>query len=635
MGRSRMRLSGSAVATWERCPRQWFHGTKQGVRGAVHPPLVMGTLVEDGLVGLLMESPFGPQRHHWVEFSRSEHPADDLDELPELDTVEIGSLADLKAWLKTRIAPIVDEIVRRGEIDWQSRPHRQAGSQWSDMQPEFFERLLQGGIVLQLEEVAACLAAGGGPHLDLWREGGDPHHTPAPAWCSPPCHPVPEKVPTHLSAPDTYSALPMLSSGARIDLIEAWIIARPWMKDPRAWQPQRLYHPEKWGAGELDVLARWSGKARIIDIKASAGTSGWSGGLVHQLRFYGWLWLSTREELKASSDKLVIDELEGLEGWYLNGPHRKQIEFVSSAEMEAETERLYAIYEQMASATLEDGNQPPAEPSQWIKFSPGGTPAAEQQDEQEAREATCENCGAGFLCSARSEQQRSDAIQALLPPSLAGQSISDLAESLQTKPPVLPIVDIPSRVNVKGKLHGFWGPMSNHFGEQVLGAVLTSGSVSAVIEEMTPESFQTLHDNPEAEYAIMDGAPGQWRGTPRLYLDDRSRIIPLEEADDDIEYIRLGLMPTRANCEGLVVALGGMSGKRLDGRPWRMRACHIWDGSDVIEVVAFGSMSSQAFGDLQAGDRLRVIAGELGWRAGLSQLRINSRSTRIEVWKGD
>ena len=51
--------------------------------------------------------------------------------------------------------------------------------------------------------------------------------------------------------------------------------------------------------------------------------------------------------------------------------------------------------------------------------------------------------------------------------------------------------------------------------------------------------------------------------------------------------------------------------------------------------VGFPGLGAQAFGDLQAGDRLRVIAGELGWRAGLSQLRINSRSTRIEVWKDD
>ena len=59
IGRSRMRISASGYVTWKRCPRQWFIGSKVGLRGPVNPRMVMGIRVEEALVGLLMESPMG------------------------------------------------------------------------------------------------------------------------------------------------------------------------------------------------------------------------------------------------------------------------------------------------------------------------------------------------------------------------------------------------------------------------------------------------------------------------------------------------------------------------------------------------------------------------------------------------
>ena len=47
--------------------------------------------------------------------------------------------------------------------------------------------------------------------------------------------------------------------------------------------------------------------------------------------------------------------------------------------------------------------------------------------------------------------------------------------------------------------------------------------------------------------------------------------------------------------------------------------------------MAFGSAVTHTFTRLKVGDRLRVLAAELGWRDGVPQLRIDQRTTRLEV----
>ena len=60
-----------------------------------------------------------------------------------------------------------------------------------------------------------------------------------------------------------------------------------------------------------------------------------------------------------------------------------------------------------------------------------------------------------------------------------------------------------------------------------------------------------------------------------------------------------------------------------------MLAFHLWDGSHVVEVVAFGSAISERLLKLEPGEKIRLIGAELGWRAGLVQLRIDVRKTRL------
>ncbi|HHZ75028.1 MAG TPA: hypothetical protein EYN58_07670 [Candidatus Poseidoniales archaeon] len=239
---------------------------------------------------------------------------------------------------------------------------------------------------------------------------------------------------------------------------------------------------------------------------------------------------------------------------------------------------------------------------------------------------TCERCTAAAFCDTSPKKVQAKALAALTPPELG--SPENLVASLIPKAPCTMISDIPRRLNVKGEVKGQWGPLSNHYGEEVRGATIVVGSTNVTIEEMGAESFGEIPSG--TELALLDVAPGVWRRMTRLYLDEHSSIKPASELEDT-EFTRLGLIPTKANLSGQIVSRGGHSGVNARGKPWSMSTCHLWDGESVVEVVAFGSAITRTFQQLEVGDFVRILAAELGWRDGVPQIRIDQRNTRLEV----
>ena len=613
VGRSRMRLSASGLVTWQRCPRQWFHRNKQGLSGPVNPEMILGILVEDALVGLLMEDPgYRPidSLPGWVLFHK-----DITDKVPH-EVVEPESLQDIREYLMARVEASASLVIEMGEEKWSKAPFKMEGREWSELTTARVGELLRAGIEMQLAEVEACHSSGGGPHLESWRRKGDPHLVCAPRWSEEARFPIPEKVPGNslklaLSSESVEST--DIQEG-EATWMEAWIIARPWMKDPRVWQPQRLYHPDGWAAGELDMLHRWSGKAGLVDIKSGDGSSGWSQGLTSQLQFYQWLFLRTRNE------ESLITEVKSLQGWYLGSSNMVEIPQWSYDELTEKDGELHEIWSRMTYADGQRQNWPEAKPSEW---------------KDEGLQGTCKRCHARFICDSVSDELKDEGLSNILPSRMLGLEREEVVQRLVPRDPASPISEIPNRLNVSGKLGGKWGPMSNHFGEPVHGAVLSSGSqASVVLEEMAPGTCLQLRDIMDGPWVVKNAAPGVWRGAARLYLDSQSSLIPLEQAED-IETTRIGLLPTRANVDGLVVSRRTSHGMRIDGKPWTMVSFHLWDGCDVIENVVFGWGMTETFADISVGDRILVISAELGWRAGLPQLRISPQGTRIEVRQRD
>ena len=617
LGKSRRRISASGLVTWERCPRQWHYRRRIGLNDATVPEMIIGLVVEDALCGLFMErfACEGPTRgvSSWVNYSRD---LNGLDKIKETDEVTITDINSIKNWIYLALPSLVKEVQRLLKQRWDANNWTAIGRDISEVKDERIETLLRGGIELQLEEVENCFNNQGGPYLQQYRASGDPFSVPAPCWDEEPVKPGENSNRTVHSG---------FHNDGPVSAWEAWEIARPWVKDPRVAEPQRLFHPDGWAAGEMDLVHRWNGKIRICDIKASAGTSGYSTGLANQLRFYQWLWQITRTHPGRPEVGISGGKLDGLEGWYLKGPHRKLIDLLDDETLASEASRWHEIHQQMTISGLHPTHLAPADPAPWITHAPGGKPLT-VEDESAAKELTCERCTAVAFCDASPEKIRSKSLAALTPPEIG--SSENLLKELVPKPPCTNISAIPRRLNVKGEVKGHWGPLSNHYGEDVRGATIVVGDTIVVIEEMGSESFGEIPAG--SELALLDAAPGLWRRMTRLYLDEHSEIKPVNEVDD-IEFTRLGLIPTKANLSGQVVSRGGNSGVNASGKPWSMSTLHIWDGESVVEVVAFGSSINRTFEEIRVGDRIRILSAELGWRDGVPQVRIDQRQTRIEV----
>lgn len=601
LGRSRMRISASGYVNWQRCPRKWFIGSKIGLRGPVNPRMVMGIVVEDALVGLMMESPLG---NHIPNYSRWAAWHDDGDQALE-PSPEINSLDELSTWIHSKVDSAVDKLCEIGQKNWDDTPYRTVDYSWSDLDPSELANMIKGGLELFLEEVEQCYTAKGGPMFSHWRSEGDPHRTPAPRWDDRPCFPIPSKVKgLSLRKSREDEKISPLKGTGDISWAEAWEVARPWMKDPRVWQSQRLYHPAGWAAGEMDLALRWRGKTTIIDIKASDGTSKYAEGLQHQLAFYRFLWEVTRTADEVGDTALV----ESCQGWYLKGPIRKEFEVMNEVEVEQLGKELHTIWQAMTSAD--------SRPDTWPQCTCGEcNDFAESEDD-------------GHIIIHGNEVQ--------IPPRWHGLSLEEIIDRLSPRQPATPLKDIQSRINVVGRLGGKWGPLSNHFGELVHGAVLQSGGQShAILEEMTTGAFANLRVTADGDYLFRNVAPGLWRSKTRLYLDGRSEIVAAADIAEDEHTTRLGLIQTRANVDALVVGRSKRSGQRVDGKPWTMVTAHLWDGERVIEIAAFGRSIVSTLAGLFVGDRVLISSAELGWRAGLPQLRVNPRITRMEVTPTD
>ena len=568
LGRSRSRLSASGLTTYLRCPRQWYLTRKVGLSSPSSIGQITGLVIEDALCRVLMHRP-GP----------------------------MDSFDALRSWAYDLCQEEAENAWSEGEVAWNARLWKRDDSDWSTVEVSDYESKIRNGVDLFLEEVEACYNQNGGPYLETYRSGSIPFRIPSPAWGNEPHFPVPEKI-RSLQARDwsVEHAFEWQSQDKEIQWNEAWEIARPWFKDPRVHQPQRMFHPEGWAAGELDLVVRWDGNVRLIDIKSGHSGSTFSESLQHQLRFYAWLWSRTKEE----------GDVQSMEGWYLSSKERIDYKAPSKEELTLMDEEFLSINETMRSMG-EGASQLPAN-----SFS--GTA-------DHIHACNGEGAGCGW-CSVSSEN-----LDTAGP--MNEKTRAAMIQGVNIQAPCSPFSEIPSRVDVSGELIAQWGPLPNHFNEPVLGAMLKAGEATIAIEEAEPGAFPSLHDSNETKVVIRNALPGVWRDQPRLYVDARASIEA--QSEEMVNSTRIGLLRTRANVEGLVLSIRQQNGTRLDGRPWSMLAFHLWDGSHVVEVVAFGSAINDRLLGLQPGENIRLIGAELGWRAGLVQLRIDVRKTRIEL----
>ena len=565
LSRSRTRLSASSLTKFLRCKKQFFLGNKLGLSAPKSISQILGIVIEESFCSILMRRP-----------------------------ASIYSLEELTTWCHNLAIDEAIECHRRGKEIWDTTIWRKSEQSWESVDVEVLEQKLKNALALFLVEVENCHNANGGPYVNDYRNGNQPFDKSSPAWGDEPLFPIPDKVRNFgMRTWSENEPMTWQKVGSPLDWSEAWEIARPWIKDPRVHQPQRLFHPAGWAAGELDLVLRWDGRIRLVDIKSGNPTSKFAESLVHQLKFYSWLWRETHDN----------QPVDGIEGWYLGGPERVQFEVPKGKEMDDLGIQYQKIHREMQQL----GEGPVMLPDNYPN--------------------PCQNSAGCYWCGFGDDSTPDNT------------ELFDRLRSTNIKisPPSQKIGEIQSRVNIKGKFTGQWGPLPNHYAESVLGAMVSVSGTQITVEESEPNAFPSLHNYLDGEVVILNALPGVWRGNPRLYLDSKSEIIPVvtegDKSPNDIEFTRVGLMRTRANIEGLIISIDKRTGVRLDEKPWSMLSMHVWDGNHVVEVVAFGSSITSQMLEIRPGDPVKIISAELGWRSGLPQLRIDQRTTRITMSK--
>ena len=323
------RLSSSQVNTYRSCKRMWFYEKVMKLKILQIPVLYVGRAVEEAICRTLKESPSlmlktaseltlsnipidengKPSRD-----SSAKWPANRIIPLP-IDK-RPTSIGELENWALARLEIHLPTALENARKDW-AKQERKSGD-WSEVKYDYCLEMCLNGIRFHLDEVNHCYNTIDEARLTDWREGKRDH------W------PAPDGYGYHLVGNHS------LSVTGPVTIAEAWEIARPWFVEPESENfSMNAIHPDYWFQGEYDIVYRWDGNIKIVDIKASKGIGDRSGDYVEQLRMYAMLWWVTHEKQE------TIDDLEI---WYLGANVKKSVSNPSineMSEMENELNQLY------------------------------------------------------------------------------------------------------------------------------------------------------------------------------------------------------------------------------------------------------------------------------------------------------
>ena len=370
------RLSASQVNSYQSCPRLWFYEKNLHFKFPQVPVLFVGRAVEDAFCRMLRESPAlissnaSNDTLSKIPLDDSGQPDRDPDKiwpsqriLPLPEKLFPKSISEIRDWAIARIdvhLPVSLEEMRK---EW-LKDERKSGD-WDDVDPNYCRQMCINGIDMHLLEVEKCFEEIDEKSLQLWRGGS------RTKW------PAPDGFGFSFSGPHP------LSSSSEIKLIEAWEISRPWFVDPDAANfSLNSIHPDFWFQGEYDLVYRWNGKIKIVDLKASLGKGDRSGDYVKQLRMYAMLWWVThgKEEM--------VDELEV---WYLGANKVKIIENPTQDELESMEKELNSLWNELKSVAISIENFPPT-PSPVRGFLEGGVKT------EPPNEKRCDRCDWNTIC---------------------------------------------------------------------------------------------------------------------------------------------------------------------------------------------------------------------------------------------
>ena len=574
LGKSRRRISASGLVTWERCPRQWHYRRRIGLNDAIVPEMIIGLVVEDALCGIYMER-FSSDKptpivSTWVNHSRQ---GDGLQKIESSAELQISDIDSINEWLEIVLPILVGEVQRLLKKKWDESPWKSNQRDISEVDDKRIENLLRGGINLQIEEVQNCFNNEGGPYLDQFRESGDPFTIPAPCWDENPAKPGEYK---------SRTAGKGFKSGS-ITAWEAWEIARPWFVDPDAGLfTQQAILPEGWFQGEYDLVYRWDNGVKIVDLKASDGTSEWAASYPVQMKTYAWLWWAIHERKELVS---------GLETWYLGCSKRKSYEIPSIQEMEKFEKSLHSFWEEnVANKGKRSIENYPPNPAPVPRFSEGGG----EKSGEGSPEARCISCSWAEECEG-SGRKRSHT------------STSEYSDNKGETYQLQKIDSVTSRISVEGRIRS-WKPNKWQFGgiSPAFSLRTDSGEIWCSPYKGGPMNIDENIGEGKLVRVVDAYLSPTRRGSPQLKIDHLSTIEIIEEDE------KRGLVSPnslqRINLRGRIMSLSYSEGETNWGK-WRRWGAELSTPDSSIEISAMSENIPFCYDEVKRGDEVVVLNG--------------------------
>ena len=578
------RLSASQVITWNSCNRLWYYNYIERLKSPLPPQIIRGNAVEECICRVLRDSPALVSADSEDEMTSPLLEDGSLDydnqlawpgpaaiELPEEQWPKDRD--SLLIWAEARAEVHFDKCWEAAVDDWESLPNKTGSVDNAD--PNEARDMVKVGLRMHIDQVEACLNAGGGPRVSNWRVGEGRGYWPPP-----------DGFPRQWNQPH-----PCAKDSGDVSWCEAWELARPWFVDPDAGQwKQTTSHPDEWFQGEYDMVYDWTGRIRIIDLKASIGKGDRSAGYIDQLRLYCWLWWETHER---------SEEVEKLEIWYLGAEAIKEVECPSLEEMEKLSIELSQLYQKIHARDPEMDECPP-EPSPLNYFDKGGVPSKTPIDPNPR--ARCTYCDLRGVCEGSGHNLE-------LP---LERKLDRFGHSW----PITPLGEIVTRVNVVGEVSGLRGPNLSEDGSVELTFTLQDGYDRAKVQPSrygAPKQV-TRSITSGSRVRIENAMASIWKGEIVLDLDEKSSVNMAEDSDDesivDIE--------TKANVVGRVWSINAFP----DGEGVSRWSITLIDQTGSAGVVAFRQFIPLAAAGVTRGDEIAILNGEIGEFNGQPQVRM-------------
>ena len=589
------RLSASQVNSFQSCPRLWFYEKNLHFKFPQVPVLFVGRAVEDAFCRMLRESPglISSNASHdtisRIPLDGNGQPDRNSDEvwpsqriLPLPDKLLPKSISDIRDWAISRIDAHLPVSLEEMRIEW-NKDERKAGD-WSDVDTNYCREMCINGIDMHLKELESCMENIDENTLKLWRNG---HRE---EWPSPDGF--------GFSLEGTHP----LANNSKITLLEAWEISRPWFVDPDAANfSLNAIHPDFWFQGEYDLVYRWNGRIKIVDLKASLGKGDRSGDYVKQLRMYAMLWWVTHEK-----EELVSD----LEVWYLGANKVKIIDNPTESELEEMEKELKLLWKELKSVDISIENFPPS-PSPVRGFLEGGVKTDPPSEKR------CDRCDWSKICPGGSGNDEFPADKSFTVPG----NITPIE--------VTPINDLDPRLTIVCDVFSVFDSKNKR-----PSITISQGKSMAKIDILVDKHQDGQRPWPEqiskGDRIMIENAvvTVNWKGELVLKIDPLGMISKTQK--EIVEHSDLMEFRARWNVVGKMIYKFDKKGVGRNGKQWHRKGIMVMDPSGSMKISGWANDWGTQYDMSQMGDL--VLIANTGIDAWATQVRGDiSRNSKIQI----